>query len=72
MTCLESILHASATTDRVVVRMSTLEWRVGRELQALRPDMTLRKQIDHWARQNGLVAAHEDRTKMVTFTRIES
>jgi len=70
MTCLETILHASLTSDRVVVRLSTLKHRAGAALQALRPDMTLRKQINHWARQNGLVACHEARTKMITFTRI--
>lgn len=73
MTCLETILHTLATRPgRVTVRLSTLRERAAAELRALRPDLSLRKQIEHWAALHGLVVCFEPGGAMVTFERIES
>lgn len=71
MTCLETILDTLATQPGCVeVRLSTLQARAVAELNAQRPDLTLRKQIDHWAAAHGLVACFERQTRMIRFERI--
>ena len=63
---LETILHTLATRPgRVSVRLSTIQERATAKLNALRPDLPLRKQITHWAAQHQVVACFED--DMVTF-----
>lgn len=68
MSCLQSILHALAARGRpVVLRVSTLRERASRELAALRPDLSHRDQIKHWASLQGLVAHWDREEMMVTF-----
>lgn len=69
--CLETILHTLATRPgRVTVRLSTLRERAAAELRALRPDLSLRKQIEHWAALHGLVVCGGHGTAFLTFERI--
>ncbi len=72
MTCLQSILHALALHGRpVMLRVSTLAERAGPELAALRPDLSHRDQIKHWASLQGLVAHWDREELMVTFHPID-
>ena len=57
---LETILHTLATRPgRVSVRLSTIQERATAKLNAMRPDLPLRKQITHWAAQHQVVACFE-------------
>lgn len=67
MSCLPTILHALATYRSVMLRVSTLRRRAGGELNALRPDLSLRKQIDAWASLQGLVVTWSTDEQFVTF-----
>lgn len=72
MSCLETILHTLATRPgRVIVRFSTLQERAAVDLSARHPDLPLRKQIEHWAAQHGLVACAEPGAAFVTFEKIQ-
>lgn len=68
MTCLQAILHALSAHQRpVMLRISTLRERAGSELATLRSDLPLRKQVEHWASLQGLVATWSNDDHFVTF-----
>jgi hypothetical protein len=50
-----------------MLRVSTLRERASRDLAALRPDLSHRDQIKHWASLQGLVAHWDTGEMMVTF-----
>jgi hypothetical protein len=72
VTLLETILHTLATQPgSVTVRVSTLRARAASELQARRPDLTLRKQLDHWAESQGVVVCWDVGQAMITFEQMK-
>ena len=73
MSCLETIIHILDTRPgRVSVRLSTLQERAADDLNALRPDLSLRKQIEHWAKAHGLLVCSGIGAPVIIFEQIHT